>query len=143
VLVWSDAVYHPEIARLARDVYQTIACQGGTWAQLALVHSATSFACPQSRRRLAPLQAGGSDREAIRRAAAVYLRRPLCDPFHIGAIRPMACSAPRSQRVARDAVLPESYPGLALCWDRSSVGRSTLMEEDAVTCALFDPRVWL
>ena len=29
LLVWSDMVYHPDIARLARDVYRTIACEGG------------------------------------------------------------------------------------------------------------------
>jgi hypothetical protein len=81
LLVWSEAVYHPEIARLARGVYQAIVRESvKTMAPLALVQPAVGFHCPHCRHRLAPQGAGDPVHAMVHRAHAAFTR-PLCDPY--------------------------------------------------------------
>lgn len=80
VLLWSEAVYHPDIMRAARQAYAT-AVPPDAHAPLAHVAPGGGFRCPHCGAPVAPLRADGLGPMAVRWPIGVTLTQPLCDPF--------------------------------------------------------------
>ncbi len=79
VLLWSGAVYHPDVAHAARRAYETTP----QWDEIPLVvvEPGVGFRCHRCRQRLAPSHAGHSGPGIVTVAACVTFTRPLCDPY--------------------------------------------------------------
>ncbi len=79
VLLWSDALYHPDIVRAARRVFAE--AHPPDTPALAGVEPHTGFRCPTCRARIAPFRANGYGPAAMTLPARVFFTRPLCDPY--------------------------------------------------------------
>jgi len=79
VLLWSEALYHPDVAHAARRAYGTTL----PWDEirLVMVEPGVGFRCHRCRRRLAPFRAGHPSPGSVTVAACVTFTRPLCDPY--------------------------------------------------------------
>lgn len=80
VLLWSEAPYHPDVARAARVAYAQEMRRDGP--PLALVAPGAGFRCPRCRGRVAPAPASGPTEGAtpLRVPVTVTFARPLRDP---------------------------------------------------------------
>jgi len=79
VLLWSEALYHPDVAHAARRAYGTTPQRDET--PLVVVEPEVGFRCHRCRCRLAPSRAGHPGPGSVTVVACVTFTRPLCDPY--------------------------------------------------------------